>query len=176
MGLNSKFESLQTHSLNTSPAPSLYEAFATINSDERRTYLVQPNPSPLSPISSNRMALVAKSGSRGSTGPVTCHHCGVSSHVKARCFKLHPELRQCSSRPHGAGTPHTAALAQLGSLTASSPGPSSTTATTLAISTSAAFLYSRKFEEDVGKGYERDGLYYFGDPSDEPSSSSLASF
>ncbi|XP_028073221.1 uncharacterized protein LOC114275392 isoform X1 [Camellia sinensis] len=27
-----------------------------------------------------------------------------------------------------------------------------------------------------GKGYERDGLHYFGDPPDEPSSSSLASF
>ncbi|GMP88126.1 LOW QUALITY PROTEIN: hypothetical protein CsSME_00040217 [Camellia sinensis var. sinensis] len=61
--------------------PSLYEAFATIDSDEHRRRLVQPNPSPLSPVSSNQMAIVAKSGSQVSTGPITCHHCGASGHM-----------------------------------------------------------------------------------------------
>ncbi|GMP39225.1 hypothetical protein CsSME_00010151 [Camellia sinensis var. sinensis] len=190
--------------------PSPYEAFATIDSDEHRRRLVQPNPSPLSPVSSDQMALAAKSGS-----PV-----------------------QRSSRPRGADTPRTATLvdsatpaprsshlhnlqklqtqigqlqAQLGSLTASSPGPSSSIVATLAISISTAFhvrsaspswvLDSRANDHMTGefsfpsspvpttiaqsdlsskrifgKGYERDGLYYFGDPPDEPSSSSLASF
>ncbi|KAF5947704.1 hypothetical protein HYC85_013661, partial [Camellia sinensis] len=87
-------------------------------------------------------------------------------HVKTRCFKLHPELRQCSTRPHGPGTPCTTALVeaapaptpapsaipnlqelqtqigqlqvQLGSL-ASSHGPLPSTAATLATGTSTAF-------------------------------------
>ncbi|XP_028120352.1 uncharacterized protein LOC114317794 [Camellia sinensis] len=35
MGLNSEFESLRIQNHNTSPMPSLYEAYATIDSDER---------------------------------------------------------------------------------------------------------------------------------------------
>ncbi|GMP53900.1 hypothetical protein CsSME_00019222 [Camellia sinensis var. sinensis] len=147
---------------------SFYEAFATIDSDEHRR------------LSSNQMTLAVKCGSRGSTSPVTCHHCGISGHVKARCFKLHPELRRRSSRPLSAGTPRIATLigqlqAQLGSLTASSLGPSSTTATTLAPGTSTAF-HDLSLKRIFGKGYECDGLHYFGDLPDEPSSSSLASF
>ncbi|GMP41000.1 hypothetical protein CsSME_00011254 [Camellia sinensis var. sinensis] len=41
--------------------PSLYKVFSAIDSNECRRHLVQPNPSPLSSISFDQMALVAKS-------------------------------------------------------------------------------------------------------------------
>jgi hypothetical protein len=39
LGLKPEFETLHTHILNTSPIPSLYEAYATIDSDECRRRL-----------------------------------------------------------------------------------------------------------------------------------------
>ncbi|GMP90911.1 hypothetical protein CsSME_00041834 [Camellia sinensis var. sinensis] len=97
---------------------SLYEVFVTIDSDECREHLVQPSSHSISLVLSDQMALVAKSGSRGSSGSITCHHCSASEHVKAHCFKLHLELRQCSTHPRGPGSPHTATLTQLGQLQA----------------------------------------------------------
>uniref|UniRef100_A0A2N9FD26 Integrase catalytic domain-containing protein n=1 Tax=Fagus sylvatica TaxID=28930 RepID=A0A2N9FD26_FAGSY len=43
-----------------------------------------------------------------------CHHCGVVGHLKARCFKLHPELRQTvhKNRPPNFSSTRTAALAE----------------------------------------------------------------
>ncbi|KAL7243360.1 hypothetical protein ACSBR1_015703 [Camellia fascicularis] len=79
---------------------SHYEEFATIDSDERRRLLVQPTTTPVTPVLSDQMAVATNSSSRGSIGSVTCHHCGASVQFKTRCFKLHPELRQRSSRPH----------------------------------------------------------------------------
>ncbi|CAL5409308.1 unnamed protein product [Camellia sinensis] len=45
------------------------------------------------PISSDFNLSHHTPSSRGFTSLVTCYHCGVSSHVKARYFKLHPQLR-----------------------------------------------------------------------------------
>ena len=50
---------------------SLYEAFATTNSDERRWRLVQPNPSSVAPGLYDQMAFAASSSSRGSNDFVT---------------------------------------------------------------------------------------------------------
>ncbi|XP_028094616.1 uncharacterized protein LOC114294675 [Camellia sinensis] len=167
------------------------------------------------------MAFVASFGSLSSTDSVACHHYGAPGHVKARCFKLHPELRQCPSCPRGPttcgfGSARTTALievtsafeppnvpnlqqlqtqigqlqAQLGSLTTGSLGLSSSTATLV---TGASTAFHVRFASPLwildygaidhmtgpkrifGRGYERDGLYYFGDPSDQPSST-FASF
>ncbi|GMQ01147.1 hypothetical protein CsSME_00047889 [Camellia sinensis var. sinensis] len=104
MGLDSEFESLRIQILNISLMPSLYEAFATIDSDERRRRLVQPSVPSIPPVLVDQMALVASFGSWSSSSSITCHHCGAPGHVKARCFKLHPELGQRHSRPHGPTT------------------------------------------------------------------------
>ncbi len=42
LGLKPEFETLCTQILNTSPMPSLYEAYATIDSDERHRHLGPP--------------------------------------------------------------------------------------------------------------------------------------
>ncbi|KAF8387949.1 hypothetical protein HHK36_026615 [Tetracentron sinense] len=65
MGLKPKFEALRAQILNTSPMPSLYEAFATVDGDERRHRLLPPTLSPeLSPVVLDQIAFAAPSGSR----------------------------------------------------------------------------------------------------------------
>ncbi|XP_028121530.1 serine carboxypeptidase-like 18 [Camellia sinensis] len=75
-----------------------------VESDERRWRLVQPSVPSIPPILVDQMAFVASFGSWSSSSSVTCHHCGAPGHVKARCFKLHPELGQRHSRPRGPTT------------------------------------------------------------------------
>ena len=109
MGLKPEFEALRTQILNTTPFPSLYEAFATIDGDERRRRILSshrvPEPSSVVP---DQMAFAAPSGSRsggprttlgghrpyiGSTRPF-CQHCRTPGHTIDRCFDCHPELKQ----------------------------------------------------------------------------------
>ncbi|GFZ14503.1 hypothetical protein Acr_24g0006930 [Actinidia rufa] len=65
MGMKSKYESLRIQILNTSPLPSLYEAFAIIDGDKRRCHLIQAlhaissGPTPIA----NQMAFAVSSGS-----------------------------------------------------------------------------------------------------------------
>ncbi|GMP43573.1 hypothetical protein CsSME_00012888 [Camellia sinensis var. sinensis] len=61
------------------------------------------------------MALAAKFSSRASSSKVICHHCGTAGHVQARCFKLHPELKQRFTRTCPSGPPHTAVIADTSS-------------------------------------------------------------
>ncbi|GFS34988.1 hypothetical protein Acr_00g0037170 [Actinidia rufa] len=63
MGLKSEFEALRTQILNTSTLPSLYEAFAIVDGDERRRRLL-PSPSlpESSPIVPDQRAFAATSG------------------------------------------------------------------------------------------------------------------
>ena len=56
MSLKSEFKSLCTHILNTSPLPSLYEAFAIPDGDERCQRLI---PTSLAPISDSLLPLVS---------------------------------------------------------------------------------------------------------------------
>ncbi|KAG5531493.1 hypothetical protein RHGRI_026196 [Rhododendron griersonianum] len=101
--------------------PSLYEVFATIDREERRRRIVQPQgllPTPDSSPVTYQMAFAASSSSRPPSGKIICYHCNESGHVKARCFKLHPELKQqftrnrLSSYSSPSGPSRTAALAE----------------------------------------------------------------
>ena len=85
LGLKPKFEALQTQILNTSPMPSLYEAYATIDSDERRRRLGPPISTTVSasPIIAEQMAFAANSGPRSPSWRPICHHYGVAGHLKA---------------------------------------------------------------------------------------------
>ncbi|GFZ05714.1 receptor like protein 29 [Actinidia rufa] len=63
MGLKSEFEALRTQILNTSPLPSLYEAFAIVDGDERRRrLLLSPSLPESSPIVPDQRAFAATSG------------------------------------------------------------------------------------------------------------------
>ncbi|GFY82664.1 IBR domain-containing protein [Actinidia rufa] len=95
---------------------------------------------------------------RSSGGKPICSYCGNNGHIRERCFKLHPELREPISKRKGKGHPHTATVAdtfpghvpdlshirsqlgqlqsQLGSLLQHHPSGSTTT---LAIGTPTAF-------------------------------------
>ncbi|XP_057467808.1 uncharacterized protein LOC130757154 isoform X1 [Actinidia eriantha] len=122
MGLKSDFETLRTQILNTSPLPSLYEAFAIVDGDERRRRLL-PSLSE-SPITvPDQRAFAASSGTH-----LYCQHCRKPGHLIDRCFILHPELKQQFSRPRGGGrgggrsggrgrgTPRTGAIAEVESI------------------------------------------------------------
>ena len=116
MGLKPEFESLRTQILNTSPMPSLFEAFATIDGDERRRRLLQPPALPKpSPVPDQR-ALAAPSGPftrpPGSGNRPFCTHCGNLGHIKDRCFKLHLELREKGTRNKGKGPYRTAVVVE----------------------------------------------------------------
>ncbi|KAG5544451.1 hypothetical protein RHGRI_017018 [Rhododendron griersonianum] len=105
MGLKIDFEPLRIQILNTSPMPSLYEVFATIDSEERRRRIIQPQGLLATPTTSpvnDQMALAANS--RPPSGKIICHHCGDSGHVKARCYKLHPELKPRVTRNRSYGS------------------------------------------------------------------------
>ncbi|GFS31834.1 hypothetical protein Acr_00g0019430 [Actinidia rufa] len=100
MGLKSEFETLRTQILNTSPLPSLYEAFAIVDGDERRRRLLPPLSLPeSSPIVPDQRAFAASSG----TQQLYCQHCRKPGHLIDRCWVLHPELKQQFSRPRGGG-------------------------------------------------------------------------
>lgn len=99
MGLKSEFETLRTQILNTSPLPSLYEAFAIVDGDERRRHLLPSLSLPeSSPIVPDQRAFAAASGTH-----LYCQHCRKPGHLIDRCWILHPELKQQFSRPRGGG-------------------------------------------------------------------------
>ncbi|KAF8408807.1 hypothetical protein HHK36_004876 [Tetracentron sinense] len=99
MGLKPEFEALWAQILNTSPMPSLYEAFATVDGDERRCRaLPLPPPLELSPSVLDQMAFAAPSGSCPAGNRPYCQHCRKLGHVIDCCFDLHPELKQRYSR------------------------------------------------------------------------------
>ncbi|GFZ04887.1 hypothetical protein Acr_17g0004590 [Actinidia rufa] len=96
MGLKSEFETLRTQILNTSPLPSLYEAFAIVDGDERRRRLL---PSLALPESSSSVldqrAFAASLGNH-----LYCQQCNKLSHLIDRCWVLHPELQIAQLQSH----------------------------------------------------------------------------
>ncbi|GFZ18609.1 hypothetical protein Acr_27g0003480 [Actinidia rufa] len=125
MGLKSEFEALRTQILNTSPLPSLYEAFAIVDGDElRRRLLPSPSLPESSPIVPDQRAFAATSGSH-----LYCQHCHKIGHLIDRCWALHPELKQQFFRPRGGGrsggrgrgTPRTGAIAEVEPIPAALP-------------------------------------------------------
>ncbi|GFY97594.1 hypothetical protein Acr_12g0001350 [Actinidia rufa] len=129
MGLKSEFETLRTQILNTSPLPSLYEAFAIVDGDERRLRIL---PSLSLPESSSfvpdQRAFAAASGTH-----LYCQHYRKPGHLIDRCWVLHPELKQQFFRPRGVGrgggrsggrgrgTPRTGTVAEVDSMPANLP-------------------------------------------------------
>uniref|UniRef100_A0A2N9GXD4 Integrase catalytic domain-containing protein n=1 Tax=Fagus sylvatica TaxID=28930 RepID=A0A2N9GXD4_FAGSY len=64
LGLKPEFEAFRTQILNRSPMPSLYEAYATIDNDERRRHCLRPPISTTvsaSPVIAEQMAIAANS-------------------------------------------------------------------------------------------------------------------
>ncbi|XP_057505543.1 uncharacterized protein LOC130788863 [Actinidia eriantha] len=99
MGLKPEFEALRTQILNTSPLPSLYEAFAIVDGDERRRRLLPSIPLPeTSSTVLDQTAFVAPFGTRP-----YCQHCHKPGHLIDRCFVLHPELKSQFNRNRGGG-------------------------------------------------------------------------
>ncbi|PSR86087.1 U2 small nuclear ribonucleoprotein [Actinidia chinensis var. chinensis] len=81
MGLKSEFEALRTQILNTSPLPSLYEAFAIVDGDERRRRLLPSLSLPESPpIVPDQRAFASSSGTH-----LYCQHCHKPGHLIDRC-------------------------------------------------------------------------------------------
>ncbi|GFY85357.1 hypothetical protein Acr_04g0000950 [Actinidia rufa] len=79
--------------------PSLYEAFAIVDGDERRRRLLPSLSLPeSSPIVPDQRAFAAASGTN-----LYCQHCRKPGHLIDRCWVLHPELKQQFSRPRGGG-------------------------------------------------------------------------
>ncbi|GFY93533.1 hypothetical protein Acr_08g0019290 [Actinidia rufa] len=101
--------------LNTSPLPSLYEAFAITDGDERHRRLIQASSatSPGPPPIADQMAFAVFSGSdpRSSSDRPICSYYGNTGHIRKRCFKLHPKLREQFSKRKGKGHPRTATVA-----------------------------------------------------------------
>ena len=52
----------------------------------------------MSPVIADQMAFAASSSPRPPRGCPVFHHCGITGHLKARCFKLHLELRHTYSK------------------------------------------------------------------------------
>ncbi|GFY82674.1 hypothetical protein Acr_02g0009140 [Actinidia rufa] len=97
--------------LNTSPLPSLYEAFAIIDGDERHRRLISASPaiSPRSTPIADQMAFAASgSDPRSFGGKPTCSYCGNIGHIREKCFKLKRTL----SKRKGKGLPSTVAVAE----------------------------------------------------------------
>ena len=86
MGLKSEYESLRIQILNTSPLPSLYEAFAIIDGDERSYRLIQASSAVSSGPSliSEQMAFATSSGSgpRSYGGRPICSYYGDTDHIR----------------------------------------------------------------------------------------------
>ncbi|GFZ03747.1 serine/threonine-kinase ATM-like protein [Actinidia rufa] len=98
MGLKPEFEALRTQIVNTTPMPSIFEAFAMLDGDERRHRLLQLPPPLVTGTIPDQMALAAFgsrfSGGRSFSGRDPCSFCRGVTHGRDRCFKLHPELRE----------------------------------------------------------------------------------
>ncbi|GFY88884.1 hypothetical protein Acr_06g0008240 [Actinidia rufa] len=117
MGLKSEYESLRIQILNTSPLPSLYEAFAIIDGDERCCRLLQASSAtssgPLSIVDQMASAVSSGLGPHSSGGRPICSYCENTDHISERCFKLRPELREQVFKHKWKGHPRTATVADI---------------------------------------------------------------
>ncbi|GFY81819.1 target of Myb protein 1 [Actinidia rufa] len=98
MGLKPEFETLRTQIVNTTPMPSIFEAFAMLDGDERRHRLLQlPHPPVTESTIPDQMAIAAS---------------GFVPMVAA--LLLHPELRETFKRnkEKSKASPRTAAISE----------------------------------------------------------------
>ncbi|GFS43548.1 hypothetical protein Acr_00g0085710 [Actinidia rufa] len=110
---------LRTQIVNTTPMPSIFEAFAMLDGDERRHRLLQLPPPPVTESTiPDQMALVASGshffGGHSSSERAPCSFCGGVTHGRDRCFTLHPDLRETFKRnkEKSKASPRTAAISE----------------------------------------------------------------
>ncbi|GFY96557.1 hypothetical protein Acr_11g0008630 [Actinidia rufa] len=203
MGLKPEFETLRTQILNTSPLPSLYEAFAIVDGDERRRRLLPslslPESSPIVPDQmafasffrdslifgfldlvevvvgadvvgaeiaqlQSHLGLATASQSSGPTAAIVAET-PTALHGKSG----HPTwILDSGANNHMSGelTTFTSPITSVHQSVCIADGSSiairSQGVAHLSFDiTLSSDLTSKKI---FGKGYERDGLYYFGDP------------
>ncbi|GFZ06701.1 hypothetical protein Acr_18g0008710 [Actinidia rufa] len=109
MGLKLEFEALRTQIVNTTPMPSIFEAFAMLDGDECRHRLLQLPPPPVTESTiPDQMALAASgsrfSGGRSSSGRAPCSFCGGNKEKS----KASPRTAAISETSHGSPTASTA--------------------------------------------------------------------
>ncbi|GFS33562.1 hypothetical protein Acr_00g0029290 [Actinidia rufa] len=120
MGLKSEFETLRTQILNTSPLPSLYEAFAIVDGDERSVVFYHLFLYPeFPPIVPDQRAFASSLGTH-----LYCQHCHKPGHLIDRCW-VPPDPEAAvflaswgwswggRSGGRGRGTPQTGAIAEV---------------------------------------------------------------
>uniref|UniRef100_A0A2N9EE62 Reverse transcriptase Ty1/copia-type domain-containing protein n=1 Tax=Fagus sylvatica TaxID=28930 RepID=A0A2N9EE62_FAGSY len=200
LGLKPKFEALRTQILNTSPMPSLYEAYATIDSDERRRRLGPPISTTVlaSPVIAEQMAFTANSAIVETIG----NSAALSdfSRLQAQICQLQDQLGSLTAQAHDTPIAPTAIIAtgepiwvldsgandhdcHKGDVFLSSDIMLSSvlhisnfafnllSVSRLAKSLNCAVIFlsfhcllqNLSSKKIFGKGYEHDGLYYFGD-------------
>ncbi|KAF8397361.1 hypothetical protein HHK36_016274 [Tetracentron sinense] len=179
------YQKARSNILNTSPMPSLYKAFATVDGDERRRCLIPPTLSPeLSPPVPNQMAFTAPSDSRPAAlfskpGLGEQRPKEISSPYSRHCRGIPTALHVKSGNPtwildskannHMTGelfifsspaTPVTQSvrIADVSSIKIGSQGVAY-------LSSDITLLSDLTSKKIFGRGYECNGLYYFGDPS-----------
>uniref|UniRef100_A0A2N9GKI4 Uncharacterized protein n=1 Tax=Fagus sylvatica TaxID=28930 RepID=A0A2N9GKI4_FAGSY len=198
MGLKPEFESLCTQILNTSLMPSLYEAYVTIDSDERRRHLGLSTHATISAslVTVEQMVFAANSGPRPPSWRPTCHHCAIvkttgNSATLSDFSRLQAQIGTPTTFHVRSGEPtwvldsgandHMTGESSI----FSSPLIPVTQSVSLAdgstshishkgdvfLSSDIMTMSSKKI---FGEGYERDGLFFFGDPP--PATSSLQAF
>ena len=118
--LKLEFEALLTQILNTSPLPSLYEAFTIVDGDERRLRLLPF----ISLLESSSTSLDQRAFATSSRTHPYCQHYHKLSHLIDCYFDLNPKLKLHSPPPSddrrgghsggfGRGTPRTGAIAEV---------------------------------------------------------------
>ncbi|GFS37954.1 hypothetical protein Acr_00g0054850 [Actinidia rufa] len=175
MGLKSEFETLRTQILNTSPLPSLYEAFAIVDGDERRRRILPSLSLPeSSSIVPDQRAFAAASGTH-----LYCQHCRKPGHLIDRCWVLHPELKQQFSRPRGGGRGGGRSglqIAQLQSHLGLATASQSSGPTAAIVAETPTALHGPDFEEDFWQGMSRFWklFHFFSNSTPNPGSEILA--
>ncbi|GFY96877.1 hypothetical protein Acr_11g0011830 [Actinidia rufa] len=184
MGLKPEFEALRTQIVNTTPMSSIFEVFAILDGDERRHRLLQlPPPSVTESTIPDQMALC-------------CFWCFKLHPELRETFKRNKEKSKLQTQfQNQMEQLQLQFQTQLGSLMQQSPRPNPNPSTaTLAsgaddhmtgeLSLFTSHLSSidqfvriadgtKNSKKIFGGGYEWNGLYYFGDPSDSLPSMSL---
>uniref|UniRef100_A0A2N9IN76 GAG-pre-integrase domain-containing protein n=1 Tax=Fagus sylvatica TaxID=28930 RepID=A0A2N9IN76_FAGSY len=161
--------------LNTSTMPSLYEAYATINSYARRRHLGLLTHATVSTSSviTEQMAFAANSSPRPPSWQPFSPGCAIAettgnsaalsdfSMLQAQIGQIQDQLGSLATRAHD--TP-IAPIATIATRTPTAFYVRSGEPTWVLDSGANDHMTDLSSKKIFGKGYERDGLYYFGDP------------
>ncbi|XP_059627559.1 uncharacterized protein LOC132270389 [Cornus florida] len=150
MGLRPEFEPLKSQILNASPMPSLLEAFATVNGEARRHCLIQPS-IVLVPVSEPAWDGTPTAFHVKAKQPTWVLDSGANDHMTGELsvfsFNVIPVTQSMYLADGSTSYIHSKGDVCL------SPD--------ITLSSVLHDLCSKRI---FGRGYERDGLYYFGEP------------